>query len=179
MTTSATAGCSSASVSPMRSRVACTETPPRSLETEARYTCSNTQSPRRSAAKSAMGTAPRSSMRSTSPGATSRTNVAPIVSRADVSRIAYRVERGGREDDERPRAAQPGERADDPLVPRRAVLGRDGLRDDLGVRRRGESDALSRELVAKVAGVDAVPVVSDGELAEVGGHHHRLRVLDP
>ena len=67
-------------------RVAYTETPPSRLEAEARYTCSKMQSPRRSCdARSAIVTGPRSSMRSTSPGATSRTKVAPIVSNALVS----------------------------------------------------------------------------------------------
>src|SRR5437879_5348846 len=142
MTTSAVAGCSSASVSPIRSRVAYTETPPRSLATDARYTCSNTQRPRRSAAKSAIGVGPRSSMRSTSPGATSRTKAAPTVSSAHVSlatshasplrprqsgrtpsgsRMAYSADRGAATEDTEIRLAEhladEAHPADRPKVP--------------------------------------------------------------
>src|SRR5439155_896882 len=47
ITASAFAGCSSARISPIRSRVAYTDTPPSRLDADARYTCSKMQRPRR------------------------------------------------------------------------------------------------------------------------------------
>src|SRR5437899_4500274 len=99
--------------------------------------------------------------------------------RTHAERIADRVERRGREDHERPRATQLRQRARKPLVPRRAALVRDDLRDHLRVARGRKAHALARKLVAEIARVDAIAVVAYRELAQrVGADDHGLRVLD-
>src|SRR5439155_2000687 len=86
--------------------------------------------------------------------------------RANAERIADRIERGRREEDERPRAHERRQRMRDALVPAGPRRVRDRLRDDLGVGGGDEADALVRKPVAYLAGVDAVAVVPDGRLAE-------------
>src|SRR6266478_1607689 len=118
MTASASAGCSSARISPIRSRVAYTETPPSRLEAEARYTCSKMQSPRRSRdARSAIVDAQHLARRNVAhEGGADRVErarlardqpraaLAPQAERPHAERIADRIERARREEDERPRA---------------------------------------------------------------------------
>src|SRR2546426_508079 len=95
-----------------------------------------------------------------------RGGLATEAQRTHAERIADRVEGGGREDHERPRATELRQRARKPLVPRGTALVRDDLRDHLGVARGRKADALARKLVAEIARVDAIAVVADRELAQ-------------
>ena len=121
-----------------------------------------------------------------SPGSTSRTNSAPMMSRAQVSdarihaspswpsterphaeRIAHADDAFLRQRDQRIGALDLAQRVDQPLHDGVLEAGRDQVDDDLGVAGRLEQAAAAHELAAQLIGIGEIAVVADRQAAEL------------
>ena len=157
--------------------------------------CSKTQKRRGCLVKGLIERRPLPSMMTISPGSTSRTKRAPMMSSAQVSevriqasssrpidqrphahRIAHAEQRLVGQQQQRVGALDAAERVDQAVDDGRVVGAGDQVVDDLGVGGRLEQAAHPHQLLAQQVGVGEVAVVGEGQAAEVEIGEDRLDV---